>query len=326
MLILSGQKVVCHRHNSYGLLASTQSHRRQTAIGRMPSTYRYCFTVNNYSDSDIELVCDLDSTYLVFGKEIAPTTGTPHLQGYVVFDRRSPPGLRALRRLVPRAVWLVAKGSSAANRRYCLKIDPDTGVQGNDDFIENGECPDEPHSAANGRRHGPAGGRAEVNRWTIARQAAVEGRFDDVPDEIYIRNYSSIVAIARAHQRAPPSRDTLACHWYWGETGTGKSSTARFRFPEYYTKDLTKWWDGYQEEETVIIDDMDPFHKSMGQLFKLWGDHYAFRAESKGSSRLIRPKRIIVTSQYTIDQIWDDKDTRLALHRRFKEEEFKRSD
>lgn len=325
MLILSGHlepTVLCHRHFSYGLFAPAQSHRRQTAIGRMPSANRFCFTINNYTDNDIELVCDLDSTYLVFGKEIAPSTGTPHIQGYVVFDPRSPPGLRSLRVLVPRAVWIIARGTSSENRRYCLKIDKHTGVQHNQDFIENGECPLEPRSAENGRR----GGAAERSRWTIAREAAIEGRFEDVPDEIYIRNYSSIVAIARAHQRAPPSRDTLACHWYWGESGSGKSSTARFRFPVYYTKDLTKWWDGYQEEETVIVDDMDPFHKSMGQLFKLWGDHYAFRAESKGSSRLIRPKRIVVTSQYSINQIWDDDNTRQAMHRRFKEEEFKRSD
>lgn len=284
----------------------------------MPGTYRYRFTLNNYSAADIELVHNLDSTYLVYGQETAPTTGTPHLQGYVVFDRRSPPGLRALRLLVPRAAWFVADASSFENRKYALKIGAD-GIQANLDFFERGRCPDEPHSAANGRR----GGAAEVNRWTLARRAAEAGRFEDVPDEIFVRNYSSIVAIARANQRAPPSRDSLKNHWYWGKSGTGKSSTARERFPQFYTKDLTKWWDGYQEEETVVIDDMDPFHKAMGQLFKLWGDHYPFRAESKGSSRLIRPKRIIVTSQYSIDEIWDDQETRDALRRRFKEEEFK---
>lgn len=283
----------------------------------MPSIYRYCFTVNNYTAGDIEAVCDIECSYLVFGKETAPTTGTPHLQGYIHFDRRSPLGLRALRVLVPRAVWIVAKGTAQQNRKYCLKID-DEGVQHNDDFIERGICPDEPQSAENGRR----GGVQERNRWTLAREAAEAGRLHEVPDDIYIRNYSAIHAIARANQRAPPERDSLTNHWYYGESGSGKSSTARLRFPIFYTKDLTKWWDGYQDEETVIIDDMDPFHKSLGQLFKLWGDHYPYRAESKGSSRLIRPKRIIVTSQYSIDEIWDDDSTRAALHRRFRSEKF----
>lgn len=49
----------------------------------------WCFTLNNYDDADLERISQLCQgtrvKYLVYGKEIAPTTGTPHLQGFVSF-------------------------------------------------------------------------------------------------------------------------------------------------------------------------------------------------------------------------------------------------
>ena len=48
------------------------------------------FTVNNYLDSDPRRLLDLVATaycrYVCFGIEAAPTTGTPHLQGFAYFQ------------------------------------------------------------------------------------------------------------------------------------------------------------------------------------------------------------------------------------------------
>ncbi len=46
------------------------------------------FTINNYTDEDIEWVQNLDkvTAAMVCTKEICPTTGTPHLQGRVKFN------------------------------------------------------------------------------------------------------------------------------------------------------------------------------------------------------------------------------------------------
>lgn len=37
------------------------------------------FTVNNYIDSDLTRLAQVECVYIVYGKEVAPTTGTPHL-------------------------------------------------------------------------------------------------------------------------------------------------------------------------------------------------------------------------------------------------------
>ena len=44
----------------------------------------YIFTHNNYINTDLE--DNLDCKYIIYGKEVAPTTNTPHLQGFVSFN------------------------------------------------------------------------------------------------------------------------------------------------------------------------------------------------------------------------------------------------
>lgn len=52
---------------------------------------------------------------------------------------------------------------------------------------------------------------------------------------------------------------------------------------------------------------------------KIWGDHYKFACEGKGYSMTIRPKRILVTSNYRIHDLYEDARDYEPLQRRFKE-------
>ena len=53
----------------------------------------------------------------------------------------------------------------------------------------------------------------------------------------------------------PKVLNELDNEWRYGPTGTGKSRTAHEDYPDAYIKANTKWWDGYIDQEVVIIDD-----------------------------------------------------------------------
>jgi len=161
-------------------------------------------------------------------------------------------------------------------------------------------------------------GQREIARWDLARQAAKDGRFDDVPSDIYIRYIGNLHRIFR--DTLPPL-DSLAdpCGiWLLGPTGSGKSRGARDQFPDLYPKPLNKWWDGYSSQDVVLLDDVDHGQSAwIGNFLKIWADHYPFIAEKKGGSALIRPKKVIVTSQYPISLLFIDSELSSAIERRF---------
>lgn len=194
-----------------------------------------------------------------------------------------------------RARLSLTRKSSKCNEIYCKK-------EGN--FFEYGTCPEDP-------------GTREKIRWDQVRAAALAHREEDIPDDVYVRNYFQIRAIQKDHPVRPAECDNVTGVWIYGPSGIGKSRYARDNYPNAYDKNTNKWWDGYAGEDFVLIDDLDPDHACLRGLLKRWADRYPFTAETKGSSMCIRPKKIIVTSQYKIEEIWTDQATREALKRRF---------
>lgn len=95
--------------------------------------------------------------------------------------------------------------------------------------------------------------------------------------------------------------------WYYGKTRTGKTHAAIHEFPQAYRKcAANKWWDSYDGQENVIIDDFDKTHAWQGYHLKIWADKYAFQAEVKGGAHYVRPKKICVTSNWSPSEIWGD--------------------
>jgi len=259
---------------------------------------RWLFTLNNYSPEDVTKLSLDNFTYVIAGKEVAPTTGTPHLQGYAIF--RSNKRLAALKKLFPTAHWTMAKGSTDENIEYCQK---------DGDFVEFGERP-----RSRAQKAADVSARQKA-RWQAIIAAAKAGTCEaEFPGE-FIRYNGTIRRLYSCPLDDIPDYSGI---WYHGPPGSGKSRSARVAYPNFYDKLINKWWDNYDHEESVLIDDLSLDHGFMGSFLKRWADHYPFRAEFKGGSFMIRPKNIIITSNYTPDEIWPTDGVLVeAIKRRF---------
>lgn len=87
----------------------------------MPNSRRYCFTVNNFTPQDVQRITTLGDhcRYLVFGRETGDS-GTPHLQGFVIFHS----GISfnsAKSKIGVNAHIEAARGSSQQAADYCKK-------------------------------------------------------------------------------------------------------------------------------------------------------------------------------------------------------------
>lgn len=223
------------------------------------------------------------------------TQGTPHIQ---FFTNHSAPCRISKITKVDKAIHLEPVIINNGAHTYCMK--EDTRVEGPFEF---------------GIR--PVQRNNKVD-WQSVKDLAKANRLDDIPPQIYVTHYSKLKVIAKDHMTFPEATGTTKGVWIVGPTGCGKSSLARTRYPGAYPKLCNKWWDGYQNQESVIMDDIGLEHSVLGQQLKIWADHYPCILETKGGGIPALFKTLVITSQYTIEEIFSDPKTVDALRRRFK--------
>lgn len=267
----------------------------------MSRSHKHVFTINNYTEEDVKAVRSfaLESDYLIYGFEKGES-GTPHLQGFVHHGSNKKTLNAVVQALGGRAHVEVARGSSTQASDYCKK-------EGS--YVEHGVCPQD--------RQKNLLTRAD---YATALRLAESGRSREIDPVLLTRFYGTYKQVRRDYLQQE-GRDRLGepCGvWYWGVAGAGKSWKAREEFPNAYTKGVNKWWDGYVDQESVIMDEVNPDSaKALTTHLKIWTDIYPFNAEIKGGTMYIRPKHFVVTSNYSLEACFgpDDLD---AMLRRFK--------
>lgn len=261
-------------------------------------------TWNNYTDASLITLRALNTRYVCVGWEIAPTTGTPHLQLYVVMH--SPITVTGLRAKLLGCDVRIAKADSLCNKKYCSKTRPQDPVP-NERFEEWGERPLTPQEK----------GQTQIDLWAGIKRQAMEGNLDDIDPKIFVSHYPNLKRIKKDYARKPQPIAGYCGLWIQGESGMGKSRAVQNAFPEMYRKPRDKWWDMYQGEDVVLFDDINQDHEHLASDLKDWGGEYPFPAPEKGGYTMLRPKFVIMTSQHKIEDIFHNFETRQALNNRF---------
>jgi hypothetical protein len=108
--------------------------------------------------------------------------------------------------------------------------------------------------------------------------------------------------------------------WISGKSGIGKSKLAyEIAGDNPYTCMKTgKWFEGYDAHENVIIDDIRKDFMKYAEFLQLI-DRYAFRVECKGGSRQFVAKKIVITSIFPHEQLWNTREDLYQLTRRIDE-------
>jgi len=264
----------------------------------------YCFTHHDYTDHDEKRIQECGADYILYGYEECPTTHRPHLQGYLYWTNKKKGSM--LIKSFPGTHFRVCHGSVTQNYDYCTKAGK---------IYESGKKPLDQKEK----------GQTQKDLWAAVAKLVDAGEFDTIAEDypqIDIMHYDKLLArYYRTKSKDVHALDgELQGTWIYGPAGTGKSSRVYEEFGEnvFPKPGNTKWWDQYAMQDTVWVDDFDPTVKNMTYLMKIWTDRWVFLGERKNGTIRMRPKKIVVTSNYTIQQCFG-KDPELleAMTRRF---------
>ena len=257
----------------------------------------WCFTVNNFLEGEVNYISQMDLEelrikYIIVGREIGEN-GTRHLQGYLEFENACT--LKAMKRLFPRCHAEKRRGSPSEAADYCKKEDPH--------YIERGTPLEQ-------------GKRTDLQK--VAEMILLGASTAEVIEESpasFIRYQRGIAALRSETKKHRDREVEPHVEWLYGPTGVGKTRTAVESSQSFYIKDETKWWDGYDQQETIIIDDFDgkwPFRNFLRLL-----DRYPYQGEVKGGTVKINSPRIVITCEFHPTQFWSGNEFR-QVYRRLK--------
>nr|WAE42497.1 MAG: replication associated protein [Cressdnaviricota sp.] len=136
----------------------------------------WAFTLNNYTTEEVEFLKSYGFKYIIFGYEEAPTTGTPHLQGY--FQLLKKQKIEFIKKNINKRMRLAtAKGNLEQNKIYCRKTNPVTGEHANV-FFEKGD----------GSESKGQGDRCEIKN----KIEEIKNDCLDIYDETYVKNHRGL--------------------------------------------------------------------------------------------------------------------------------------
>lgn len=271
----------------------------------------WCFTHNNYNEAwdaytkeewkanvakyyaDTLSEAGIQAVYVLAGKEVAPTTGTRHVQGFFALACKH--RKTALIKVFPKVAFQVANGSVQDNEDYCSK--------------ESDAFPGEPNPffSVYGVKPISAGEKGR-EMWLAVVNQARSGNVLAIADShprIFLSHIKSLEHIANKYNsnRVPfvnPHKHTGI--WIWSKaSGLGKTSAVMRQWPNAYLKAHDLQWNDYNGEDIALLDDFSRKDAlTLSDALKLWCNHLPFPGRILYGTNSVHLKHFVVTSNYSI--------------------------
>jgi len=264
----------------------------------------YVFTIANPTTSVEELQLPFHGRYVIIGVEVG-AGGLPHWQGYIELSQPV--------RMIHLQSWLrghyeARHGTRERARAYCMK-----GSQTHAEWNESHEAgahygvDSDIHELGVWNEHG-AGNRSDLKELT---DALLEGKsmaeVSLINPSTWVRNYRGLAAFEAMHVVIPTMREVKVLLFY-GPSGFGKTYKALEMYPKLFKKPIGKalWFDGYNGEEVVLIDEFKGQYALTDMLQIL--DRYTCAVEIKGGHVTLSCSTIILTTTVHPSTMYPDKD------------------
>lgn len=222
--------------------------------------------------------------------EECPTTARIHVQGYVEFTAAL--RLAALKKISQNAHWEMAKGSREQCVAYCSK--EDTALRIDESVALRTIDPVLTQPTEQGKRNDLLECAAKIagGEWDLAQV------HQNRPDLI-LKFSKGVNELFRFREQAQTSqRRELSVEVLWGDAGTGKTRYAWGEGEDVFILENSNnnnvWWDGYNGESTLIIDDFYGWiaHNLLLRIL----DIYPLRLDIKGGTTYARWTKVFITS------------------------------
>lgn len=264
----------------------------------------YCFTLNNYTneeEKEIYIFFESYCKYGVYGYEIGKIENTPHLQGFFVL--KNPARFKkVINDFVKRAHIEKCKGDYISNINYCSK---------DNKIVEFGNK----NELGQGRRN-------DIKKFVenIKDNSNIY-LIENYPVE-YLKYYKAVDKIKFEYDKLLLNKfnEKLKVFVIIGWPGTGKTSYVfKKHNPEncFKIEDTeTLWFNGYENQNVLIIDDFYGGIKYSYLLNLL--DNYYMRLPTKGNFTISKWDYIYITSNKDVETWYNIYDIS-ALKRRITE-------
>lgn len=133
----------------------------------------------------------------------------------------------------------------------------------------------------------------------------------DKYQDSYMRIYRAVDHVIELHQPAPlppedprlPKAPNIELVWLYGMSGTGKTNRVKFecwrtQATLFQKKSSTKqWWDGYRNEECILLDDFRGSDMSFHEFLQLTDPYRAVphRVQTKGGHLTLQVGFVVLT-------------------------------